>query len=726
MARMMEAAIQGSAESCAVAGLLSPPAVAWNGTACAGAALLDDALAETIILPPGALVPRRLARRPFYVLRYASVVECGAADSSSVCLAFKTVDPTRADGLARFVAAGLGVIRGAVAADGLNFSTAGLVVPPRIRPESFCHNLAGPLRLPDGTFLMLGGESNFWTASEPKDHFGEAALQGTRALAPTTLVDPASGIFVARGPDWLYSKAWEPPTLAIRGDHAGCVDRRLRTGYRGCEYDGRLSVVHFRGRHWLYARANLRECAPTGGRFVHVATSADARQWSPFQLLTIDGYHPDSGDIYFFAAQRSPVDDDSLLALFPLSQPAGGCIAAAFSADGVRWTAPLKLRGCKLAPEGRTEDHPVAGGAVRRGGRVHFYVQRAVPGIAPRSQGTSIVRYSLSAARLAALTRRALRSLHRPPAASRGSRRRLVQEREATTDAARPCATAEALALRDRYAALGGQLRAGGFDEEAIVAARRSFTFAPDPEPRWYAAPPWSYPADAVRVIALPLSQDDDGGIERVRRLAARAAREVAEALPPGAARYAQPQRTLHATIYHPGHAPGSPWDARRMRAPTEAELAAEDHAAAAIAAAAAPVELVVDRLAFTRSGVLLLLLRPADECAPSPVGALRDAAAAAFAGAHAQRTTQLVHVSLLRLLSLPPAANRTAAARAVADVVDRWSARLRGVRGVVRGLRYVREEQIITLAGRSSWLPFSARNNATGRARRGRRARQW
>ena len=93
---------------------------------------------------------------------------------------------------------------------------------------------------------------------------------------------------------------------------------------------------------------------------------------------------------------------------------------------------------------------------------------------------------------------------------------------------------------------------------------------------------------------------------------------------------------------------------------------------------------------------------------------------------AHAQRTTQLVHVSLLRLLSLPPAANRTAAARAVADVVDRWSARLRGVRGVVRGLRYVREEQIITLAGRSSWLPFSARNNATGRARRGRRARQW
>ena len=209
---------------------------------------LDDASAETIILPPGALVPRRLARRPFYVLRYASVVECGAADSSSVCLAFKTVDPTRADGLARFVAAGLGVIRGAVAADGLNFSTAGLVVPPRIRPESFCHNLAGPLRLPDGTFLMLGGESNFWTASEPKDHFGEAALQGTRALAPTTLVDPASGIFVARGPDWLYSKAWEPPTLAIRGDHAGCVDRRLRTGYRGCEYDGRLSVVHFRGR----------------------------------------------------------------------------------------------------------------------------------------------------------------------------------------------------------------------------------------------------------------------------------------------------------------------------------------------------------------------------------------------------------------------------------------------------------------------------------------------
>ena len=183
MARMMDAAIQGSAESCAVAGLLSPPAVAWNGTACAGAALLDDASAETIILPPGALVPRRLARRPFYVLRYASVVECGAADSSSVCLAFKTVDPTRADGLARFVAAGLGVIRGAVAADGLNFSTAGLVVPPRIRPESFCHNLAGPLRLPDGTFLMLGGESNFWTASSRRTTLARRAAGHARAGA---------------------------------------------------------------------------------------------------------------------------------------------------------------------------------------------------------------------------------------------------------------------------------------------------------------------------------------------------------------------------------------------------------------------------------------------------------------------------------------------------------------------------------------------------------------
>ena len=56
----------------------------------------------------------------------------------------------------------------------------------------------------------------------------------------------------------------------------------------------------------------------------------------------------------------------------------------------------------------------------------------------------------------------------------------------------------------------------------------------------------------------------------------------------------------------------------------------------------------------------------------------------------------------------------------------ERWSAQLRGARVSMRGLVYVREEQIITLAGRSSWLPFSARNNATGRARRGRRARQW
>lgn len=40
-----------------------------------------------------------------------------------------------------------------------------------------------------------------------------------------------------------------------------------------------------------------------GGRFVMVASSTDARTWSPFQLLTLENYETDAGDVYFFAAQ---------------------------------------------------------------------------------------------------------------------------------------------------------------------------------------------------------------------------------------------------------------------------------------------------------------------------------------------------------------------------------------------------------------------------------------
>ena len=91
------------------------------------------------------------------------------------------------------------------------------------------------------------------------------------------------------------------PRLTVRGDHPGCVERRdasalLQAGVPSgaCEFDGRLSIAHFRGRYWLYARANL---GATGQRHVQVTSSADGRIWSPFELLTLAGYTPSHGDV---------------------------------------------------------------------------------------------------------------------------------------------------------------------------------------------------------------------------------------------------------------------------------------------------------------------------------------------------------------------------------------------------------------------------------------------
>ena len=179
----------------------------------------------------------------------------------------------------------------------------------------------------------------------------------------------------------------------------------------GCEYDGRLSIVRFRRRWLLFARANLRDCAPRGGRFVQVATSDDLSTWSPFRLLHVRGFEPAGADVYFWAAQRNPVDGRSLLALMPLSEPPRACIGLAFSRDGHAWSAIVPLRLSLLAPGGRTVDHPVARGVVRHGRTVHVYVQLHVPGVTAEYTRPRLVRYALPTATLAELTRTALDGL---------------------------------------------------------------------------------------------------------------------------------------------------------------------------------------------------------------------------------------------------------------------------------------------------------------------------
>eukprot|EP00966_Prymnesium_polylepis_P294972 6811704-Prymnesium_polylepis.1 len=245
-------------------------------------------------------------------------------------------------------------------------------------------------------------------------------LKRLRKKQRTPIVPTASaGIFLTSGPGSFYDpKTWTRPTLVVSTAHAGCVDRRLRTGYGieyggGCQYDGRLSLVHHRGHFLLYTRANLRECAPRGGRFVTVARSTDLHTWGPMQTISVQEYDEHTGDIYFFAVQRHPLDGRALLALFPLSLPPSGCITMAVSLDGVQWSRPLKLVDSVAVPPGRTQDHPVAGGVRVRGGTVYFYIQRMVPGIgAPAgTRKTRVERYALPTTELQRLTTEALASL---------------------------------------------------------------------------------------------------------------------------------------------------------------------------------------------------------------------------------------------------------------------------------------------------------------------------
>ncbi len=244
---------------------------------------------------------------------------------------------------------------------------------------------------------------------------------------------------------------------------------------------------------------------------------------------------------------------------------------------------------------------------------------------------------------------------------------------------------------------MAAQLSTNGFDAAALQRASQLFAHEP-PTPRRYGDPPWSLPLHAIRVLALPLSDDvlNDAPTRRLASLALHAARDVAAALPPGSRMWLPPRVSgLHATLFHPGLSPqfdtkgrlcdlplpvppAGCWQRTGLGAgsPSDAELGHEFRAARRLAASV-PMSLSfdVERLILSPSGVMLLLLRPrlpsssaaataAAEGAsrrnaetPACVEALRAAAAAAFPRAARKQTAGLVHVSLLRVLSLPSAA---------------------------------------------------------------------
>ena len=122
---------------------------------------------------------------------------------------------------------------------------------------------------------------------------------------------------------------WSTPQLLHTGAAStGCIEKRTRVG-PDCEFDGKLSVTHWHGRTYLYARANVAEC---GGRHVQMisapgdglATVGKWSMWRPIRFESGVSLGASSSNVYYFAVR-------------PLGRWSAGsssAAAAAAAADG--------------------------------------------------------------------------------------------------------------------------------------------------------------------------------------------------------------------------------------------------------------------------------------------------------------------------------------------------------------------------------------------------------
>ena len=252
--------------------------------------------------------------------------------------------------------------------------------------NDLAHNLAFA-RLADGRVVAAGGQDN-----DP------VARRGIHVFAARSRAE-----VLARG--WL---ARARALSVVPGDHPGCVEARLDQAakrralparaaeppYR-CRFDGKLSLVAFRGRLFLYARANV---APVGGGRLVQVTSAPGPEgpWDRFTLVTIAGFpaeplerrpraHDSAGldarNVYFAAVSANPADNRTVLGLFPVLLNTAAAVSLALSCDGVAFSRLTRLvRSRESVISGHTTDQPVDG-IVRRGDDVYFYVHRGVRGI---------------------------------------------------------------------------------------------------------------------------------------------------------------------------------------------------------------------------------------------------------------------------------------------------------------------------------------------------------
>jgi len=209
------------------------------------------------------------------------------------------------------------------------FVDARLLLP---QPLHMSHNAA--MVCVNGTLHVFGGQYSEVMRGE------ERLFRGVVHTSLRSLEEPFST------PHLIFDRA---RLLTTR-----CVERRMQR--RGlCEFDGKLSVVYWRERFWLYARANLH--ATGGARHVQVSSSADLRSWSNWELLRFDGVYTGKADnnIYYMQVSAS---GSQLLGFLPGSINGEAGIFATRSINGVAWDQPVRLLTSE-AIEHRTQDHPI-------------------------------------------------------------------------------------------------------------------------------------------------------------------------------------------------------------------------------------------------------------------------------------------------------------------------------------------------------------------------------
>ena len=197
--------------------------------------------------------------------------------------------------------------------NGLTFASLALVMPSAFINARMSHNLAIALHPDEQLWIAIGGQYRP-SASGRNRGWGDDSQVGddgvflSMSRGGWCFDENCSSPLAARQKNSARREQWSRPVKVFDGEHAGCTERnyghldannrrhaqwRERVKRRaarygageGCEFDGRLSLVWYRGKWMLFTRANTGK----GVRGVQVTTSRDLRVWSPFRLVRFQG-----------------------------------------------------------------------------------------------------------------------------------------------------------------------------------------------------------------------------------------------------------------------------------------------------------------------------------------------------------------------------------------------------------------------------------------------------